>query len=48
MWSYVNRILYLVENAIVHMEMRHWAIAATVMLVVGFVCMKGLSGKTSI
>ncbi len=46
MWVYVARISNTVENAVERMEMREWTIAIAAMLVVGLVCMRGLSGKT--
>lgn len=46
MWVYIARCQNIVENAVLRMEMRDWAIAVTAMLVVGLVCMRGLSGKT--
>ncbi len=48
MWVYIARFQNIVENAVLHMEMRDWAIAMAAMLVIGFVCMRGLSGKTSL
>ena len=47
MWYYVIRLQNTVENVVLRMEMRDWAIAAAAMLVIGFICMRGLSGKTN-
>ncbi len=47
MWVYIARFQNTVENAVLRMEMRDWAIAVAAMLAIGFVCMRGLSGKTN-
>lgn len=46
MWIYIARFQNIVENVVLRMEMRDWALAVGAMLVIGFVCMRGLSGKT--
>jgi hypothetical protein len=48
MWFYVTRVQNTVENVVLRMEMRDWAIAVAAMLVIGFVCMRGLSAKTNL
>lgn len=48
MWVYIGRVQNTVENAVLHMEMRDWAIAVVAMLVIGLVCMRGLSAKTNL
>jgi hypothetical protein len=35
------------EKIVLRMDSNDWAIAAVVMLAIGIVCMRGLSGKTN-
>lgn len=45
--SFINKVISTFEKTALSMDSNDWAIAAVVMLAIGFVCMRGLSGKTN-